>query len=381
MKGNFDLSMALERDIHQLLYAHDCVIVPGFGGFLTHYRPARLDEQRQMVHPPAKDLSFNRHLTRTDGLLTDHVARSTGADFVSAGREVDAEVEGWKKRLDADGRLELGRIGTFFRDAERNLQFEPDKRVNFLKDAYGLRAVSAVPVEVARPAPVPVVMPRPVVSGVADEAPMRRGMSTFLAAAAVSALLFTAATWWIVTNDTPVDAQWSSFDVFGTTEPRRYTGSSGPLVLPDRSSDGPPWTVPTDRYGVQVLAIAGEEAPQVAVDLGPAPIAPVGSTPAIASPPVEQPPAQKAAVPESTRVAMRATHARFHVIGGCFLEKENADKFVAELQARGFAALLIDQKGGLYRVAYGSYPERAMALDALNAVRKEEAPEAWLLVK
>jgi hypothetical protein len=32
-------------------------------------------------------------------------------------------------------------------------------------------------------------------------------------------------------------------------------------------------------------------------------------------------------------------------------------------------------------VAYGSYPQRTMALDALNAVRKEEAPDAWLLVK
>lgn len=376
--------MAIEKDIHQLLFTHDCVIVPGFGGFLTHYRPARLDEQRQVVHPPAKDLSFNRHLTRTDGLLTDHVARRSGADFVSAGLEVDAEVEGWKKRLESEGRLELGRIGTFFRDGERNLQFEPDKRVNFLKDAYGLRTVPAVPVAVAapvRPAVVPVVVPLPSAGPVAEDAQARRGLSGFLAAAAVSALLFTAATWWIVTKDTPVDAQWSSFDVFGTTEPRRYVASIGPPIFPDRSNDTLAWIAPTDRSGVQPLPIAGEMAPLVAVDLGAAPSAPVIDPAATVPAPVEQPPAHKAAVPESTRVAEKALHARYHVIGGCFLEKENADKFVAELQAKGFAARLLDQKGGLYRVAYGSYPERAMALDALNAVRKEEAPEAWLLVK
>ncbi|HRQ84223.1 MAG TPA: SPOR domain-containing protein, partial [Flavobacteriales bacterium] len=87
------------------------------------------------------------------------------------------------------------------------------------------------------------------------------------------------------------------------------------------------------------------------------------------------------AIPESTAVATPSPTARFHIIGGCFLEKENADRFVAELQAKGFAAALIDRKGGLYRVAYGSYPQRAMALEALAAVRKEIAPEAWLLAK
>ena len=46
-------------------------------------------------------------------------------------------------------------------------------------------------------------------------------------------LLFTAATWWVVTNDTPVGVQWSGFDVFGTPEPRRYVAalpaSAGPI--------------------------------------------------------------------------------------------------------------------------------------------------------
>ncbi|MBS1581460.1 MAG: SPOR domain-containing protein [Bacteroidetes bacterium] len=365
--------MALERDIHQLLYTHDCVIVPGFGGFLTHYRPARLDEQRQLVHPPAKDVSFNRHLTRTDGLLTDHVARRIGSDFARAGQEVDAEVDGWKKKLQDEGRLELGRIGTFFRDAERNLQFEPDKRVNFLKEAYGLRAVAAVPVETAKPArpaagPVPIarVVPIPVATTGGEEVPAKRGAPTFLAAAAVAALLFTAATWWVVASDMPVGAQWSGFDVFGSAEPRRYTAGLPLQPGPDRANDTLPWSAPADLSGVHQLAIAGGEGPLVAVDLG-------GEH-------ATQVPAVKA-VPESTAVATRTVHARYHIIGGCFEQKENADKFVAELQAKGFAAILLDRKGGLYRVAYGSYPERAMALDALNAVRKEEAPQAWLLVK
>ncbi|MBK6829485.1 MAG: hypothetical protein IPG92_01495 [Flavobacteriales bacterium] len=32
--------MGIERDLHDLLFCHDCVIVPQWGGFLTHYRSA-----------------------------------------------------------------------------------------------------------------------------------------------------------------------------------------------------------------------------------------------------------------------------------------------------------------------------------------------------
>lgn len=359
--GNFDGTMALERDLHVLLHAHDCVIVPGFGGFLTHYRPARLDERRQLVHPPGKDLSFNRHLVRTDGLLTDEVAKREGLDHAGASRLVEREVEGWKARLEREGRLELGRIGTFFRDAERNLQFDPDKRVNYLKDAYGLNPVSAVPLVSPLPAPAPVVVPMRPVAVEVEPSPVRGRASRLAVAASIAALLFTGATWWVVGHSAPQGVQWGGFDLFSSSEPRTY---SVPQVIPPKAvgmADTTRWAVPAGMYGVHVLPIAGSGSPFVAVDLGAAPV--------------------EVAPPVTTAVAVRPPHARYHIVGGCFLQKENAEKFIADLQARGFAASLIDRKGGLYRVAYGSYPQRSMAEDALNAVRKEEAPSAWLLVQ
>jgi nucleoid DNA-binding protein/cell division septation protein DedD len=352
--------MTIERDIHDLLYTHDCVIVPGFGGFLTHYRPARLDEQRKLIHPPAKDLSFNRHLVRQDGLLADEVAKREDIDFHLAKTTIDRQVETWKGKLEREGRLEMMRIGTFFHDGERNLQFEPDKRVNFLKDAMGLRPVAALPVVRPEPVPVEPVPSRGTLRNAEAAGEEPRKNRAFWAAAATVAVLLTAATWWTVTSDAPKGAIWSGFDLFRTGEAPRYALPKPPTPLPAHTSPDLPWTAPEDRSGIQALPIAGEDAPLVAVDLGQAPVK---------------------AEPESTAVAVSPVHAHFHIIGGCFQQKENADRFIAELQAKGFAASLIDVKGGLYRVAYGSYPQRTMALDALNAVRKEEAPDAWLLVK
>lgn len=366
--------MAIERDLHELLYAHDCVIVPRFGGFLTHYRPARLDEQRRSIHPPSKDVSFNRHLTRTDGLLTDHLAKADGLDFNQANAVIDGEVDAWHSKLDRDGRLELPRIGTFYRDAERNLQFDPDRRVNFLKDAYGLRPVAAVPCVVpqAIPAAVP-VRPEPKVIPLVPVEETHERRFPWLAAATVGALMLTAGTWWVVMSKSPSGAQWSGFDLFASNEPTTYqqrpqTNTPG-LDLVDTAT----WTLTSGLTGVQQLSVPGDSATRVIVDMG--------FPEVVAVEPAATTPEKQAAAPESTAVTVKTPRIRFHVIGGCFLQKENAEGFMADLRAKGFAASIIDHKGGLFRVAIGSYPQRALALEALAAVRKEDAPQAWLLVR
>lgn len=369
--------MPLERDLQQLLFTHDCVIVPRFGGFLTHYRSARLDEQRRSIHPPSKDLSFNRHLVRSDGLLADHVAREEGLSFNQANAVIDGEVDAWRSKLDRDGRLELPRIGTFYRDAEKNLQFDPDRRVNFLKDAFGLRPVPAIALPRVEPKPVPKIIPLPPLVRkeepvVVKETVQERAFPWTWAAATVATLLVTAATWYAVTTTHNNPAQWSGFDLFGSHEPAHFAPRPAGTPIADGVLDTAHWDLPSERTGIAMLAVPGTDM-EVTVDLGPE--APK-DTLAISTVAVH------VAHADSTHVAVAAPpRMRFHIIGGCFLMHENAEAFVAGLQARGFAASIIDRKGGLYRVAYGSYPDRSLALDALAAVRKEEAPEAWLLVR
>ena len=346
------LHMAIDKYLHELLFEHDCVIVPDFGGFLTHYTPARLDVQRRLVLPPSKAVSFNRKLVRQDGLLVDQLIRHEGLEFQEAKDRIAREVREWLDGLEKHGRLEVARLGTFFHDHEHNLQFQPDSRVNFLKDAYGLRPVAAVPVPQAV-----IPMPRPAAVPVVVEPRKRPG--GYLAAAAVVAIAFTAATWYLVGASGTPGMAWSDLGFLRGAEQPRYV-----LPAPPAAAEAPVqasfWSAPTDLEGIHLLPIAGPEVGMVAINMGQAPVK---------------------AEPESTAVAVPSVPARFHIIGGCFLEKENADRFVAELQARGFAASLVDRKGNLYRVAYGSYPLRSTALEALNAVRKEEAREAWLLVK
>ncbi len=345
--------MALERDIHDLLHHHDCVIVPRFGGFLAHYRPARLDETHRLLHPPARELSFNRHLVRNDGLLADHRARRTGEGFDEASGLIAREVEDWQARIARDRRLELPRIGTFHTDAEGNLQFDPDRRVNFLRDAYGLRPVAAVPVarrEAA--APVPVVRTLP-----PEEPAGERHRPLLWAAAATTGLLFLVGAGYLLRN-TWSGAQRSAL-LSWSEEPGHYVpriDGDLPVPLVDTAFHVP---LP-EGHGVVQVPLLGEGHPSIPVDLGDAPAAPI----------------------DSTHVAVPVLpEARYHIIGGCFSVEDNARNYVADMTGRGFQARVLDHHRGLHRVAVASYSSRAEALAALAELQQGTVEGAWLLVR
>jgi hypothetical protein len=356
--------MAIERDLIELLHDHDCVIVPQWGGFLTHYRPARLDEARHLIHPPGKELGFNRHLVRNDGLLADHIAKRANIDFSAATLRIEEEVALWQGSFADQGRFELPHMGIFYRDAEGNLQFDPDKRGNFMRDAYGLRPLKALPVkdELALPVlPVIPFTPKPQREPVPG--PQRR--SVRWAAAAFAAVILGAAAFWSLYNRGNGGAQWSDISPWRTGVSPTYVLPDAPL--PDPVVNAGLFTLPEGTDEVVTVPLTPGDSVTVTVDMRPS--APVAL-----------------AVADTTSVAMPKAEgtllkARFHVIGGCFAQPENADKRLAELQVAGYPAVRLARRGQLYPVAFASYASRAEALDALAAIRQRGDGGAWLLVR
>ncbi|MBV1923780.1 MAG: SPOR domain-containing protein, partial [Flavobacteriaceae bacterium] len=66
--------MQLASYINDLLFRYECVIIPGFGAFLTQYHSAKIDEISNTFTPPGKLVSFNRQLQTNDGLLANYIA-------------------------------------------------------------------------------------------------------------------------------------------------------------------------------------------------------------------------------------------------------------------------------------------------------------------
>ena len=73
---------------------------------------------------------------------------------------------------------------------------------------------------------------------------------------------------------------------------------------------------------------------------------------------------------------------KYHVVAGAFRVKENAERKVAQIHKKGFAAINLGvNKYGLHQVVYASYQSRLQAIKDLRTIKATQNNEAWLLVK
>lgn len=128
----------VEEHIHKLLFEHDCVIIPDFGGLITHYAPARMHPVKNTLAPPAKRIAFNEKLQLNDGLLISTLAYDQKLSAEAAQAEVAAFVREMQASLQQHQRHELRGIGVFRYNAAHKLEFDYVPTENLLEDSFGL---------------------------------------------------------------------------------------------------------------------------------------------------------------------------------------------------------------------------------------------------
>lgn len=133
--------------IRELLFGHDCVIIPGFGGFIGNYAPARIDKKSGTFFPPIKQISFNRNLNHNDGLLIGKISGSAEINYGDARNLVEEFAGDLRRKLDKGEKVGFNKIGTFVNNQEGNIQFEPDPTSNYHLDSYGLESFQLLPLE------------------------------------------------------------------------------------------------------------------------------------------------------------------------------------------------------------------------------------------
>ena len=83
---------------------------------------------------------------------------------------------------------------------------------------------------------------------------------------------------------------------------------------------------------------------------------------------------------EKTTTAVSPASVKYYIIGGCFEKEENAEKFLAALNKKGFKAEKAGvTKRGHVRISYQSFTDKEPALSYLQKIKEEENPAAWLL--
>ncbi len=135
---NFATVIEINRHIEILLLSNDCVIVPGFGGFMAHYVDARKDEADGSFLPPIRNIGFNPKVTVNDSLLAQSYVDAYDISYPEACQRVEKDVEELKRRISTDGYYEFNGIGTVRVNGEGNYEFTPCKAGILTPELYGL---------------------------------------------------------------------------------------------------------------------------------------------------------------------------------------------------------------------------------------------------
>ena len=136
----------LAKHIELLLRDNDCVILPGFGGFIAHAVPAYYVSEEHLYYPPSRSISFNTSITMNDGLLAQSYMRSYNIDYAQAVYLIDVAIEKLRDTLDEEGSVTIPRIGTIKQDIHQTVQFiaEPAGISSPLHFGLGAYAISTL---------------------------------------------------------------------------------------------------------------------------------------------------------------------------------------------------------------------------------------------
>ena len=140
--------MSISKHIVDLLYNHDCVILPGFGAFLTKSIPA--SSNNDIFYPPRKSVTFNGMLVENDGLLANQISAKENMSYNAALKKIKKEVKSLLSSLKTET-VEIDKLGFFKLNAEKKIQFQPNQDMNFDTQSFGLESFKRIPKEIAQP--------------------------------------------------------------------------------------------------------------------------------------------------------------------------------------------------------------------------------------
>ena len=136
--------MTIFKEIYDLLYNNDCVIVPEFGAFVLKSHSAYIKDDT--FYPPRKIISFNAMLDENDGLLVKHLSASRNISYKKALKTINDETQSLKNELSAGKKIKIDPLGYIELSSEGNLVFYPEESINFESNSFGLTSFSKQPI-------------------------------------------------------------------------------------------------------------------------------------------------------------------------------------------------------------------------------------------
>jgi hypothetical protein len=244
---------------------------------------------------------------------------------------IKAKVEHWNQNIAQGHKIHLDYIGYFWKDGEGNVQFEQDRSINLLLDAYGLELVEFVPLISEQEEDSISLLPTK---------EKKNKLLKYVAAAAVI-LPIAFYSYWIPVKTPALESGMISYQDFN------------PLVEFNQGS-----------YHYAPISLKKLDLPKVEVSK---------TETVVQNIPNEEPNTSNYQDPSSGPVISPQS---MHLVAGCFANIDNATRLLSKMQSLGFDAQLL-QTGGLYKVSLAS-GFTAESLTTIQQKAKEASIECWI---
>tara|TARA_B100000900_G_scaffold146203_1_gene123867 strand:- start:1967 stop:2842 length:876 start_codon:yes stop_codon:yes gene_type:complete len=135
--------MKVSQHIFNLLQENDCVIVPNFGAFVGRNISAKISLDKTKIFPPNKEISFNKSLSKNDGLLINNISIQENISYELAEKKLSNWTSRIEKRIQKSRFVEIKNIGSISYENSKYI-FSPNQSSIFLKDSFGLSSVDSM---------------------------------------------------------------------------------------------------------------------------------------------------------------------------------------------------------------------------------------------
>ena len=319
----------INKHISSLLCEHNCVIIPGFGGFIANYKSARIESSSHSIYAPKKSILFNRSLQSNDGLLVNEIAFCEGLTFKQAKKELDKYVLDLKESLKLYKKVFIQEVGTLLYNSEGNILFVQCNSHNHLLDSFGLNTVQ-----------YPTIQRTSIKEQFEEKIKhiekkhITSNKKVWLKAAAVFIPLFILSALGISNKD-KIQTTYANLSPFSS--------STSEIVETNKSYNLDKFDIESPTNNIEKAVISFYEA-------------------------------------KDCMVKPLINSDKHFIIAGAFSSKKNAQKMIAKLKDAKFGkSKIVNQShSGLYRVCYDGFSNSEDALSALRKIRKMN-PSAWLL--
>ena len=326
----------LSRHIESLMLNHDCVIVPGLGGFITQYMHARYIAEEGLFLPPYRSVGFNQQLTFNDGLLVQSYMQAYDTSYPETVRLIDNAVKQLRNTITEEGKYELHGIGTLTQGVNGAYDFAPCEAGVLSPELYGLDSL-------------PLATRTEGLQQTADDDDLQPAKQH---------------------SKKPVKRLQKDYTIRISREIVNYA-AAGVVAIAFYLLWATPMltTTQTERQTASVLGQCLFAQPQ-AVAVNHTPVATAVPT---ASHTASAPASQKA---EATKPATPC----YTIVLASAITRKNADSFVEALQAKGYDQTFVHQKGRMTRVLYGHYDTEEAARQAARKLRDQaDFDDAWVM--